>query len=139
MPHPDLDQLLNALLPFAQQMLAKHGEFFPFGSAMGADGKIDAHTAYDGTEPPPSQQLIDALTRIFRQQAAVGKIRAAAICCDVRIIPPGQSEKTDAICVSAEHQNGEAADVYLPYKKGWSGQISYGGIFGTNRKREFFP
>jgi hypothetical protein len=138
MAHPDLDQLLNALLPFAQQMLSKHGEFYPFGSAMSTDGKIEAHAAYDGGEQPPSQQLIDLLTQGFRQQASSGKIRAAAICCDVRAIPPGQSEKTDAICVSAEHQSGEAADVYLPYKKGWFGKISYGEIFGAARTREFF-
>jgi membrane protease YdiL (CAAX protease family) len=30
MAHQDLNELLNALLPFAQQMLEKHGEFFPF-------------------------------------------------------------------------------------------------------------
>jgi hypothetical protein len=138
MAHPDLDQLLNALLPFAQQMLSKHGEFYPFGSAMTTDGKIEAHGAYDGDEQPPSQQLIDLLTQAFRQQAAAGQIRAAAICYDICTIPPGQSEKTDAICVSAEHQNGEAADVCLPYKKGWLGKISYGEIFGAARKREFF-
>ncbi len=34
MAHPDLDELLNALLPFAQQMLTKRGEFFPFGTGM---------------------------------------------------------------------------------------------------------
>jgi hypothetical protein len=138
MAHSDLDQLLNSVLPFAQQMLAKHGEFFPFGSSMTADGEIIANGAYDGDEQPPSQQLIDFLTQAFRQEAIAGKIRAAAICYDVRTIPPGQSEKTDAICVSAEHQNGEAADVYLPYKKGWFGKISYGEIFGAARKREFF-
>ena len=119
-------------------MLSKRGEFFPFGSTMSTDGKVEAHAAYDGDEQPPSQQLIDLLTQGFRQQAAAGKIRAAAICSDVRIIPPGQWEKTDAICVSAEHQNGESADVYLPYKKGWIGKISYGQIFGAARKREFF-
>jgi len=119
-------------------MLAKHGEFFPFGSSMTADGEIIANGAYDGDEQPPSQQLIDLLTQAFRQQATDGKIRAAAVCYDVRTIPPGQSERTDAICVSAEHQNGEAADVYLPYKKGWFGKISYGKIFGAARKREFF-
>src|SRR2546426_1377236 len=101
MAHPDLDQLLNALLPFAQQMLSKHGEFYPFGSAMTTDGQIQAHGAYDGDEHPPSQQLIDLLTQAFRQQAAAGHIRAAAICYDIRTIPPGHSEKTDAICVSA--------------------------------------
>jgi hypothetical protein len=138
MAHPDLDQLLNAVLPFAQQMLAKHGEFFPFGSSMTTDGEIIANGAYDGDEQPPSQQLIDLLTQAFRQEAAAGKIRAAAICYDVRTVPPGRSEKTDAICVSSEHQNGEAADVYVPYKKGWFGKISYGQIFGAARKREFF-
>jgi hypothetical protein len=138
MAHPDLDELLNAMLPFAQQMLSKHGEFYPFGSAMTAEGKIEMHAAYDGDEQPPTQQLIDLLTQAFREEASSGKIRAAAICCDVRTIPPGQSEKTDAICVSAEHQNGEAADVYLPYKKGWFCKMSYGQIFGAARKKAFF-
>jgi hypothetical protein len=138
MAHSDLDQLLNAVLPFAQQMLARHGEFFPFGSSMTTSGEVIANGAYDGDEQPPSQQVIELLTQAFRQEASAGKIRAAAICYDVRTIPPGQSEKTDAICVSAEHQNGEAADVYLPYKKSLFGKISYGEIFGAARKREFF-
>ena len=138
MAHPDLDELLNLLIPFAQQMLSKHGEFYPFGSAMSTDGKAEAHAAYEGDDNPPSEKLIDLLTRGFQQQAAAGLIRAAAICYDVRIVPPGQTEKSDAICVSAEHQNGEAADVYIPYKKGWFGRISYGELFGVARKREFF-
>ena len=138
MAHPDLDQLLHALLPFAQQMLTKHGEFYPFGSSMTTDGEIVAQGAYDGDEHPPSEQLIGLLTQTFRQQADAGQIRAAGICYDIRTIPPGQSEKTDAICVSLEHQNGEAADVCLPYNKGWFGTISYGEIFGAERQREFF-
>jgi len=138
MAHPDLDELLNALLPFAQQMLSEHGEFYPFGSTMTADGQIEAHAAHDGDEHPPSQQLIDLLTQAFRQRAAAGQIRAAAICYDIRTIPPGQSSKTDAICVSAEHQSGEAIDVCLPYRKGWFGKVSYGEIFAAARKRAFF-
>ncbi|MEA2711218.1 MAG: hypothetical protein QOF78_3819 [Phycisphaerales bacterium] len=39
MANPDLDELLNALIPFAQQMLAEHGEFFPFGASMDAKGE----------------------------------------------------------------------------------------------------
>jgi len=138
MAHPDLDDLLNALLPFAQQTLAKHGEFFPFGASVTPTGEIFATGAYEGNEHPPSQQLIDLLTQAFRQEASAGKIRAAAICCGVRAIPPGQTEKTDAIRISAEHQNGEAVDVYLPYKKGWFGKISYGAMFGAARERAFF-
>lgn len=33
------DKLLNTLLPFAQQMLAKYGAFHPFGAYMNATGK----------------------------------------------------------------------------------------------------
>ena len=138
MAHPDLDQLLNAQLPFAQQMLAKHGEFYPFGAAMTTAGEITAEAAYDGTERPPSQQLIDMMTQAFRQRAAAGQIRAAAICYDIRTIPPGETEKTDAICVGLEHQNGEAVDVCVPYKKGWFGKIAYGKLFAAKRTRGFF-
>ena len=93
---------------------------------------------FEGEEHPPSQKIIDLLTQAFRQQAAAGQLRAAGICYDIRTIPPGQSEKSDAICMSLEHQNGEAADVCLPYKKGWFGKITYGEIFGAARIREFF-
>src|SRR4051812_22233328 len=33
----DLDSLLNVCLPFAQQVLERHGEFFPFGASITAD------------------------------------------------------------------------------------------------------
>ena len=138
MAHPDLDELLNALVPFAQQMLSKHGEFFPFGATMTTNGELTADAAYDGDEQPPSEQLIDLLTQGFRQQAASGQIRAAGICYDVRIIPPGQTEKTDAICLALEHQTGEAANLYLPYKKGLLGRYKYGELFGEARTPEFF-
>jgi hypothetical protein len=39
MAHPDLDQLLNAGLKFAQEMLAKRGAFFPFGCSMNIEGE----------------------------------------------------------------------------------------------------
>ncbi len=140
MSHPDLDQLLNALLPFAQQMLAKHGEFYPFGSSMKPAGEIVAVGvgAHDGGEYPPSQRLIDQMTGAFRQQASAGQLRAAGICYDVRTIPPGQTEKCNAICAGLEHQSGQAVDVYVPYKRGWFGKIQYGELFAARRSPQFF-
>jgi len=35
----DLDGLLNITLPFAQQMLAKRSEFYPFGASVTASGE----------------------------------------------------------------------------------------------------
>ncbi len=67
------------------------------------------------------QQLIDLLTQGFRRKPPLARFEPAAICLDdIRTYPSrgfSQRRRT-AICVSAEHQNGEAADVYLPYKKG---------------------
>jgi hypothetical protein len=46
----------------------------------------------------------------FAREAQAGTIRAAAVCVDVRTVPPGQTEKRDAICTQLEHENGETAD-----------------------------
>jgi hypothetical protein len=138
MAHPDLDKLMNAMVPFGKQMLEKHGEFFPYGAAMTTAGEITSEAASDGTERPPSQTLIDMMTQAFRQRAAAGQIRAAGICYDVRTIPPGQTEKTDAICMGMEHQSGQFISVYLPYKKGLLGKIQFGQIFATKKDAQFF-
>ena len=138
MAHPDLDSLLNFILPFAQQMLGKHGEFYPFGSTMKTGGEIVAEAASEGHDHPASQTFIDLLTRAFRNEAAAGQIRAAGICYDVRTTPPGQTEKTDAICVGLEHNTGQCVSVFLPYKKGWFGKIQYGELFASARHPQIF-
>jgi hypothetical protein len=138
MGHPDLEELLNALVPFAQQMLSKHGEFYPFGASMNPDGEVAANAADTGDEHPDSQELIVMMMEAFRREAAAGGIRAAGICVDVRTIPPGETEKTDAIKVGLEHQSGEAVDVFIPYEKGFLGKLKYGGLFAAARTPEFF-
>jgi hypothetical protein len=40
MQKEQLEDLLKAALPFAEMMLKKHGEFYPYGATMGVDGKI---------------------------------------------------------------------------------------------------
>ena len=139
MAHPDLDNLLNAILPFAQQMLAKHGEFYPFGSAMTNSGEIVAQgAALESNDHPASQPLIELMTQAFRKQALAGQIRAAGICYDVRTIPPGESVKTDAICVTLESNTGQCVSVFVPYKKGWFGKIKYGELFASKIDAQIF-
>ena len=47
-------QLMDAVLSLAEQLLAQHGEFFPYGGAMTPSGEIVSVAAYDGDEHPPS-------------------------------------------------------------------------------------
>jgi uncharacterized protein DUF2569 len=138
MSHPDLDQLLNSLLPFAERMLAEHGEFFPFGGTMKPDGEIVAVGASDGNEHPPSQNVIDVMTQALRRQARSGQLRAVGIVYDARTTPPGQTQKCDAVCASMEHKSGEAVNVVLPYEKASNGDVQYGQMFTTHRTPQIF-
>ncbi len=138
MANPDFEQLLNMLLPFAQQMLAKHGEFYPFGATIDINGKPALAASDTGSEKPESQECIDLLSGGFRKQAEQGAIRACGICYDVRTIPPGQTEKVDAICMAFEHNSGEAVNVLLPYRKGLTGRIKYGELFACKGQKTIF-
>ena len=69
MSRPDLDALLNALLPFAKQMLAKHGEFHPFGASMNNDGEISMTAGYTGDEHPEASEVIELLEQALRDAA----------------------------------------------------------------------
>jgi hypothetical protein len=138
MAHPDLEELLNALIPFAQEMLAKHGEFYPFGAAIDANGQVVAQAAEPGEENPDSQEVIKMLVAGMRDQAKRGEIRAAGICYDARVVPPGKTEKTDAIACRLEHESGEALVTFVPYRKGFLGRYKYDELFASEGDQAIF-
>lgn len=84
---------MNEVLPFAQQMLERHGEFIPYGGAMKPNGEIVSVAGYDGDEYPPSQDIIDLLKDAFRAAGRSGEYKATAIVFDVRVIPPRDLKK----------------------------------------------
>lgn len=139
MSRNDLDELLNVLLPHAQQLLKKHGEFYPFAASMRHDGEIGLEAAYAGEEHPASQEVLDLLIQGFRLGAREGRYRAVGICVDVCVKSPNGHGQTDAVRVSLEHAAGNAVEVYLPYRKGLLGRITYGELFATERTPEVFP
>jgi hypothetical protein len=115
-PKTQCEQLLKAVLPFAQKMLSEHGEFYPFGATMKPDGTIVQVGAYDGREHPPSQSLIDLLRGAFTASAKSGDIIASATVYDVRTVPPGATEKSDAVAVELDHRDSYSVVVFIPYK-----------------------
>jgi len=137
--HPDLDALLSPLLSFAQQMLSKQGGFFPFGATVTADGQLAMAAGHTGEEQPEPVAVIELLVAGFRKHAATGSIRAAGVCLDARVVPPGATEKTDAIWAQLEHVGGQCVDVYLPYQKTADGRFEFGKIFAGPRAPRVFP
>lgn len=118
----DLDGLLNVTLPFAQQMLAKSGEFYPFGAAVTATGETRLVAGDPGQgEYPASAEVISTLLGGFRQTRA--DLRAVATCSDVRLTD------SDAVRVELEHRDGHAMAVLMPYKKKRFGRgVEYGEL-----------
>jgi hypothetical protein len=139
MPHPDLTQLLDSLLlPLAGRMLAERGEFPPFGGTMNQASEIVAVGASDGKESASSPNVVEVMTKALRQRTRNGQLRAVGICYDGRTVPPGQTEKCDAVCAGVEHQSGEAVNFILPYRRTDKGNVEYGQTFTTIRVPQFF-
>lgn len=132
----ELDELLNQALPFAQQTLAKHGEFYPYAVSMGVDGEIRMVGAYEGSEHPKSTDLLQMLYEGLRAHAA--DLRGVAVVSDVRVKNPD----SDAIRVEMEHREGVAIGVLLPYqvrKKLIGREVIYGEMLGSAAERRLWP
>jgi hypothetical protein len=127
----DMDNMLDAALPFAQQMLAKHGEFYPYAVSMSAGGEVAMVAAEVGKEKAAS---IDVLALLYEGLASrAQELRAAAVVSDVKL---GSVE--DAIRVEIEHREGGALAVVLPYKT-QRGGIKYGDLAAIPAEPRMWP
>ena len=131
MASAQVDELFNAAFEFAKRMLSQHRSFHPFGVSMAPDGKVAMVAGYTGSEHPPAQDVIDLLQSTFIDQAKGGAIQAAGVCLDVRVVPPGESAKSDAVCVRLASISGEAVEVYVPYREPLLGAHKFGATFAT--------
>lgn len=124
----DLDELLNDCIGFAQKMLAKHGEFYPYAGAIGADGQIQKIAALpdDLTDDrPKSADVIAACEAALVDMC--GSLRATAVIADVR------TADGDCIQVTLEHAEGVALKVWLAYTlRRFRGTVDYGPLTATS-------
>lgn len=106
----DLDRLLNTALQFADEMLRKHGVFYPYGAAITRDGDEQVFAADSGDEadPNPSEVLTSLVSGITEDKQ---DLRAAALVSDVT------SERTDAVMIHLEHADSMAMTVLVPYRQ----------------------
>lgn len=112
----ECEALLQALVPFAEEMLVKHGAFLPFGGVVDNSGAIVHVAAWDGNDQPTPMQLIQRHREIFRAGGKAGNFRATGLVCDVRITHPDTGEATDAIHVFLDHRDNYSIEVVFPYR-----------------------
>ena len=125
----DTTELLNAVIPFAQQMLTEHGAFMPFGAVVSSTGGVALLAGAPDIQA--EEAMIEFLVSVLKQQASDGHIRASALCYDTRVTAPEMAAKQEAICVELEHASERCARLFLPYEKPIVGQLKYGELFGS--------
>jgi len=135
-PKQEIEQLLNYLLPFAEQMLSGDGEFYPYAATMDAGGEVQA-VSMAGDEQPDVGELLLALHAELREQASRGAIRASGIAADVTLTDPDSGDTTDAVQLELDHADIEAVDVYVPYTTGDEG-IEFGELVAAAGQAPIF-
>ena len=136
-PTDEIQELLNFLLPYAEQMLNEHGEFYPYAAALGSDGELTAvGTDLDDDSPDVGEVLL-ALHQGLREQAAEGEIRASGIAADVTLTDPDSGETTDAVQVELDHAEADAVDIFVPYETEDEG-IKFGELVAAEGREPVF-
>ena len=134
----DCEKLVDAVLPFAQQMLVEYGEFYPFGGYMKSGGEIlSVGAKIESNDTPQSTDLLEVLRDSFSESARNGDCRATAIVFEVQVTPPQTDQKVGAIQVNVEHVAGYRAEVFYPYEI-VANKIVLGTPFAQKGERRIF-
>jgi hypothetical protein len=137
-PTDEIQEILNFLLPYAEQMLNEHGEFYPYAAALDSDGALNAVGAdVDDDHSPDVGEVLLALHEGLREQAAEGAIRASGIAADVTLTDPDSGETTDAVQLELDHADADAVDIYVPYTSSGEG-VTFGELVAAAGREPVF-
>lgn len=112
-----MDLLLDQCVQKAIALIQEHGEFYPFGVTLDAQGDYSLTQAKLDEEQPSSDQVTQKLVRGLMTEAAQGMYTTVAVVADVRLRQPGTGQFTDAIRVMMEDREKEPIDFFLPYSR----------------------
>ena len=119
----ECEQLQEATLPFAKELLSSRGEFLPYGGSLSASGELGARAGWTGDDHPQAGEVLELLEERFAASAERGELRATAIVFGVAVTPPGKDAKQDAIAVALDHREGHSRIVFHPYSFTQAGEL----------------
>lgn len=115
MNRDELQQLVDHCLSFAESLLVKHGEFFPFAASVNSQGEFKSVGTYDNNDQPLSETVIHELRRLLDIESSTNIIRGYSIAYDCSATKNPESEKVDAVAIEAYPVNGQRLTYYYPY------------------------
>jgi hypothetical protein len=108
----DVSRLLGLLLPHAQDLLSRNGEFYPFGGSISTTGEVALESAAVEESQPDSQELLELLYAGDHQRRH--ELRAAGWATNVRL------GDDDAVRVELELREGFVVAFFYPYVRNGS-------------------
>jgi hypothetical protein len=132
------EALMNAILPLAERLLRRYGEFYPYGGYMKPDGTIvDVGATDPDTDHPKSKDLIYILRSSLQDLARRNECKAVAMVFNATVTLPNSNCRSDAIQVCVEHSDSYSAEVFFPYQL-VENELVYGKTFAQRGKTEVF-
>ena len=136
-PKEQCEVLLDKLLPFAEEQMKKHREFYPFAAVMLTDDSIELTGSYDGNEYPESKDVLETLKQIHKQLASEDKIKVSGLVWNASVAS-ADGKPYDAIIVSLEHKDNYSVIVGEPYKIGLFKKVTFCNLFALEGKHDIF-
>jgi hypothetical protein len=151
----EAEELLNTVLPFAEQQVEQEGGFLPYGAALTDEddvvfvGGVDDDDDSSGDTPEDEDAEIDedarleAVREALRAGAQRGDYLATAVIFDVTITTAeseddDSEEETDAIAVELDTVGGFCAMTFLPYKEEEDGGVTFGEVIAQDFEHTTF-
>lgn len=137
----DCDKVLSRLLEFAEKMLREQGGFLPFAGGLNKEGKVVMLAAFDrdAKKPQDAEQLVGLLKTGLKDGAHSGQYKATGLLIDGRVVPPGQTEKSDSIIALLDHASGYSIQLFVPFHFDEKRQPVFAQSFAMKTRNEIFP
>jgi hypothetical protein len=131
----EVQDLMNALLPLAQQAIGTSGVMAPIAGAVSQHGELQRILPPVSADHPVATAEI--LLETLRDGVAKGAFHAIAILSLVHVYPPGGNVAIQAVQAGLEHADGYAIDIYFPCSRD-DKTVKLGEPFASKRDRVVF-
>lgn len=133
----EAEELVNAVLPHAEGMLAAHGEFFPFGGALTLAGELAELSVGEEHRNSPVELVVDELKSRLRGGAGTNTYRATALVFPIRAQLPDSDDETEAVAIELDHQANFSVVLIIPYVLA-DGAVKFGEAVAQQGAHEIF-
>ncbi|HYH00215.1 MAG TPA: hypothetical protein VD837_13860 [Terriglobales bacterium] len=130
-------QLMQALMPFAEKMLTESGGFLPYAGVITPDEQIHLMQFANEAEDADSQEVFDYANQALREGAQQGKWTTTALVTDVNVTKPGEQESVQAVSFALDDSDGNSVEVFFPYTVK-EGAVDFGTAFAQQGANQIF-